>query len=126
MSRTRRKSTENKHYWSGYRTLLQYEDREREYSNRYAGWDTPWAQKRVMTEEQIKATAKREFERQFYDGRNGLTCTPISSGFKEKANKVVRRANSRYCYAVMKDEDIWDETSAPIRKEGSKHIWDFW
>lgn len=129
MSRTRRNSTKSKTnsnkskiYFLRTRSLIQYENRDRDFTNRFAGPDSPWTQ----TEEEIKAEIKRDFDRQFYDGRNGMTCTPINSGFKEKAKKAVRNANRRYCRAILSDESIWDKSSAPIEKEGSRYIWDFY
>lgn len=83
--------------------------------------------KRVTVEwtyEDAVNEAKDFYQRMTRDGY--FTVSSRSSGFKNEAGRCVRRANKRYCDAVLKDEDHWDECSAPTRKMGKDLRWNWW
>jgi hypothetical protein len=46
------------------------------------------------------------------------------TGFKNEANRQVRRFNKNFCNKVLKDE--WEDEAYPNRKLGKKYKWNWW
>lgn len=132
MSRTFRKTARNFNYFSGEDSKVSFVAREFEKRSYYRllAQSNPHSKTfRRYTEKsdkEIVAEAVREYHKQFRDGRNGLTCTTVNTGFKKGAAKILRRANKRFCADVVKDSNEWDNKPYPSRKIAKYHIWDWW
>jgi hypothetical protein len=133
MARTTR-NTQGGHSFHGYwQTLLRIYDRRRQSRDRYAqmqiqqGREVPWlAALASKTDQELMAESIQEYQRASRDGRDGLSCTTQNSGFKRQCKLVTRRANKRYCDAVAKDLEYWNEHSAPKSHDTARYIWDWW
>lgn len=134
MARTRRKSGLNGNYFSGWHSLKHaynhYYNRRARYRQSAMQWDVSGShfinRRANQTDEELLAEARDSYERQFRDGRGGLTCTTINTGFKKGAAKMTRRANKRFCKMVVEDDPRWEDTAYPNGHEGDHHIWDWW
>ena len=73
--------------------------------------------------EAVTEKAKRDFATYTRDGK--WNETGRNTGFKQAAASCVRRANKRFCNAVMRDEDI-DNKIYPHEHLGDYLVWSFW
>ena len=71
----------------------------------------------------VTTKAKREFATYTRDGK--WNETGRRTGFKQAAASCVRRANKRFCGAVMRDEDV-DDKIYPHEHLGDYLVWSFW
>lgn len=73
--------------------------------------------------EAVTTKAKRNFATYTRDGK--WNETGRNTGFKQAAASCVRRANKRFCNAVMRNEDI-DNKIYPHEHLGDYLVWTFW
>ena len=130
MSRTYRKSNQNKYYFSGYNSVLQNYDALRLQTLKYKqmvdyGWRSNAIRKYAFrTDEDCFAEAQAIWNKEHRDGRNGLTHSSNSKGFRKTASKHTRRKNKHFCHKIIRDD--WEDTAYPIIREGKKFIYDYW
>lgn len=82
--------------------------------------------KRVAIEksmDEVIAESKRDFSTYTRDGK--WNETGRNTGFKQAAAKCVRRANKRFCSAVIRGEDV-DNKIYPHEHLGDYLVWSFW
>lgn len=133
MSRTQRKSGLNHNYFNGAYSVLDEYYRLVEQRNRLAAYrqkhsnTSKWSQEPALaTDEELLTKAKETFHRHHRDGRGGLTCTTINTGFKQGAARITRRANRRFCKMVLDEDPRWEDTAYPDTHDGDHHIWEWW
>jgi hypothetical protein len=130
MSRTYRKSNQNKHYFSGYNSVLQAYDAARSQTLRYKNMvDFGWRGTAIYayahrTDEECLAASQATWDKEHRDGRNGLTFSAGSKGFRKTAAKYTRRKNKLLCRKVMQDD--WEDISYPVMREGKRFIYNYW
>lgn len=127
MSRTKRKSTQNSKYFSGWTSPRQAYEFYKNMKFRYSRWgfSREWMKKYEMSDKELWDKAHHEYNKQLRDGRAGLTNTVVNTGFRKEAATTLRRENKKFCKKVL-DDDRWEDMPLPSRKSGKKHIWDWW
>jgi len=82
--------------------------------------------KRVAVEksmDEVIAESKRDFATYTRDGKWNETSR--NTGFKRAAASCVRRANKRFCSAVIRGEE-YEDTIYPHEHLGDYLVWSFW
>ena len=73
--------------------------------------------------DEVIAESKRDFATYTRDGKWNETSR--NTGFKRAAASCVRRANKRFCYAVIRGEE-YEDTIYPHEHLGDYLVWSFW